>query len=204
VNKRLLTLAQLEQIALVLENEGRFYSVYTNIKASPPKDVREELRSQLRYYRSGFDGDVATLVMQSAHEWVNDCEILRRYFDERYGIQSRPRDSHSASRDITDDALPKLFRDSDTDQPHQPPETPKEPTMTTTTNAPIQVTTKTLVNGRDVSTMSDAEVFELIAAQEAKIKELEAIESKPKKLTAEIAKRKEGIAALVAHLDAQV
>ncbi len=67
----------------------------------------------------------------------------------------------------------------------------------------IEVTTQTLVNGKDVKGMSDSQIYELIREQEAAIKDLEKIEAKPKKLTAEIAKRKAGIAALVAHLDAQ-
>lgn len=74
---------------------------------------------------------------------------------------------------------------------------PKEPTM----SKPIEITTKTLVNGVDVTTMTDSQVYDLIAAEETKIKELEKIEAKPKKLTAEIQKRKDGILALVAHLD---
>lgn len=72
----------------------------------------------------------------------------------------------------------------------------------TIVSKPIEITTKTLINGVDISTMSDSQVYDLIADQEAKIKELEKIEAKPKKLTAEIAKRQAGIAALVAHLDA--
>lgn len=207
MNNRLFTLAQLEAIALVLENEAEFYEKYMRMKTSPPKDVRDELRSKLRYFQTSFDPEVARRVMEASYEWISDREILRRYFDERYDIQSRRRDQNLGSREITDTDLPRLFSDRDTqptpvdiDQPHQPPETPKEPIMSTT---PIQVTTKTLVNGQDVANMSDASIYELIAAQEAKIKELEAIENKPKKLTAEIAKRKEGIAALVTHLDAQ-
>lgn len=67
----------------------------------------------------------------------------------------------------------------------------------------IEVTTKTLVNGKDIKDFSDAEVYQLIADQEAEIARLEAIKAKPKKLVAEIAKRQEGIAALVAYLDSK-
>lgn len=67
----------------------------------------------------------------------------------------------------------------------------------------IEVTTKTLVNGVDIKDFKDSEIYDLIAAQEAEIARLEAIKAKPKKLVAEIAKRQEGIAALVAYLDSK-
>jgi hypothetical protein len=70
-------------------------------------------------------------------------------------------------------------------------------------DAIIELTTKTLVNGKDVAEMKDSEVYALIAAQENKVKELEAIGNKPKKLVAEIDKRKAGIQALVDYLDSK-
>lgn len=81
-----------------------------------------------------------------------------------------------------------------------PAPTPQEPTMA----KPIDITTKTLINGRDIKELSDSEVFQLIADEEARIAELEKIKAQPKKLVAEIENRKAGIAALVAHLDAAV
>lgn len=78
---------------------------------------------------------------------------------------------------------------------------PKENDMTR--SIPIEITTKTFMNGVDLGTRPDAEIYDAIAQQEADIKLLEAIENKPKKLVAEIAKRKAGIAALVAHLDSK-
>jgi hypothetical protein len=72
-----------------------------------------------------------------------------------------------------------------------------------TMNAPtiLTVETRTFVNGEDVAKMSDSQVYDLIAAQEAAIEKLNEIKAKPKKLVDEIAKRQAGIAALVAHLD---
>lgn len=90
-----------------------------------------------------------------------------------------------------------------TELPELPSTTPeKEPIMDAKTTI-IEVTTKTLVNGKDVKEMSDAEVYQLIADQEAEIARLEAIKAKPKKLVAEIGKRHEGIAALVTYLDSK-
>lgn len=67
----------------------------------------------------------------------------------------------------------------------------------------IEITTKTFLNGVDLATRPDAEIYDAIAQQEADIKTLEAINAKPKRLVAEIEKRKAGIAALVAFLDSK-
>lgn len=73
----------------------------------------------------------------------------------------------------------------------------------TTMSKIIDIETKTFVNGINVTTMTNAQVFDLIAEQEAAIAKLEGIQAKPKLLVKEIEERKAGIAALVAHLDAK-
>lgn len=75
--------------------------------------------------------------------------------------------------------------------------TPKEPTMA----KPIEITVVTYANGADIAKMTNAEVFDLIASEEAAIEKLKQIKAHPKKLVAEIAKRQAGVDALVAHLD---
>jgi len=75
----------------------------------------------------------------------------------------------------------------------------KEDTM----NAIITITTKTLVNGQDVANFSNAQLYDLIAQQEKKLAELDAIKNKPKALKKELADRQAGIDALVAHLDSR-
>lgn len=67
----------------------------------------------------------------------------------------------------------------------------------------ITIETKTLINGVDITTFKDSEIYSLIAAQEAEIETLDKIKTKPKKLVAEIEKRKAGIEALVAYLDSK-
>lgn len=67
----------------------------------------------------------------------------------------------------------------------------------------ITIETKTLINGVDITTFKDSEIYSLIAAQEAEIDTLDKIKTKPKKLVAEIEKRKAGIEALVAYLDSK-
>ena len=68
---------------------------------------------------------------------------------------------------------------------------------------PLTITTKTFtyVNGVDVNNYSASELYDMIAREEAKIRTLEAIDHKPVMLKQEITRRKDGIAALVAHLD---
>jgi hypothetical protein len=77
----------------------------------------------------------------------------------------------------------------------------EEPTMNSPT--PIEITTKTFVNGNDVSTMTDGQIYALIAGEEQRIRELRAIGNQPKRLVAEIAKREAGIQALVTYLDSK-
>lgn len=126
-------------------------------------------------------------------------EQIRRYLDQHWGLP------HPAGvNKLRDHPTIDLFDDGKTtanDLPKpQPQPQPKETTMSA---APITVTTKTLVNDQDITTLSDAQIYELIAGQELKIKELEKIENKPKKLVNEIEKRKAGIQALVTYLDSK-
>jgi hypothetical protein len=70
-------------------------------------------------------------------------------------------------------------------------------------NGPVTLVTKIFIDatGTDVDTLTNPQIYDLIASQEAAIKKLEVIENKPKRLQKEIEARKAGIAALVAHLD---
>lgn len=79
---------------------------------------------------------------------------------------------------------------------------PKKETPVNT--KPLTITTKTFtyVNGVDVNNYSANELYDMIAREESKIRALEAIDNKPVMLQQEIARRKDGITALVAHLDA--
>ena len=65
----------------------------------------------------------------------------------------------------------------------------------------ITLTTKHYINGTDISTMSNAQLYRLIADQEASIAGLEAIKKKPQSLKKEIATRQASIDTLVAFLD---
>jgi len=66
---------------------------------------------------------------------------------------------------------------------------------------PAKVEEKTFVNGTDAATMSDDDLFGLIADHEKEIAKLEAIKNQPKKLKERIAKINESIATLVKVVD---
>lgn len=76
--------------------------------------------------------------------------------------------------------------------------TPKETAMPAPT--PV-IETRTLIHGRDAANMTDTEIFGLIGELESKIKKLEGIEAKPKKLVAAIDALKVDIAKLVDYVD---
>lgn len=76
---------------------------------------------------------------------------------------------------------------------------PKAPTVAT----PLKITTKTYINGQDVASLTNSEIFDLITQQENEIEKLKQIKAQPKKLVKELAERQAGIAALVTYLDSQ-
>lgn len=63
--------------------------------------------------------------------------------------------------------------------------------------------TKHYLNGNDISLISNSRIYELIAEEEHNIKELQKIETKPKRLADEIKKRSEELNRLVNFLNEQ-
>ena len=140
-----------------------------------------------------------------------DREMLRRYFDFILGSSPATHDTINGAHNLEHlktvqfwlanpcveiEAIAAEFLNTPLDPAFQPP-TPIENTMTKA----ITITTKTFANGNDVATMSDSEIYNLIAAQEAEIRELEKITTKPKRLVKEIESRQAGVKALVDYLD---
>lgn len=85
------------------------------------------------------------------------------------------------------------------DRMNTPPEraktlTPKEPTA-------MNIENQTLVNGRNIKDMTDDQLFDLIAKEEAAIKALRAIENKPQKLKDRINKMQADIEHLIRLID---
>lgn len=69
------------------------------------------------------------------------------------------------------------------------------------TTSILTLTTKHYINGTDISTLSNSQIYNLIAQQESAIKDLEAITNKPNSLTKEIADRQASIQTLVDFLN---
>lgn len=65
----------------------------------------------------------------------------------------------------------------------------------------ITITNQTLVNGAEISTMPDSQLFGLIAKQEQEIEAMRKIQAKPKRLVAAIEARQKAIDDLVKLID---
>lgn len=185
-------LEQLEEVALVLENEGEFHRLY--ITKATYGQRRSCIGDWIYNRPSAFRFQIL----------VEDRDQLRRYFDERWKLSQTEVNKY--------EHIPSIWASMQTKEPAvacsffhapdqlAPPVQPKEPDM----NTAIKITTKTFAGNTDIAEMTDSQIYGLISMQEAEIKGLEAIENKPKRLVAEIEARKAGIAALVAHLDSKV
>ena len=182
-----LTKAHYDKYVLEMENDPWFVSAY---KAHQTCSMR---RNRIRTYLADKGNDYHNLD-------IFDVEQLRRYFDDRWNITS----DLEGQRKYDD--LPNVWDDDEPVKPVKskkaaPSSTKEEPIMNSPT--PIEITTKTFVNGNDVSTMTDGQIYALIAGEEHRIRELRAIGNQPKRLVAEIAKREAGIQALVTYLDSK-
>lgn len=172
-------------LALVLENDQRFYQSYKELVGSA-----KEFRDLICDHAERLSGKILD---------AKSREQVRRYFHTIWALP-QPQGSNTYRNEPTID----LFDDghvtaNDVKKP-EPQPAPKEPAMNATH---IEVTTKTFVNGKDIATMADSEIYDLIASEEVKIKELEKIENKPKRLQLEIERRGQGILDLVAYLDSK-
>lgn len=84
--------------------------------------------------------------------------------------------------------------------------TDNEPTTTTkenTVHTTATIETKTFILGRDASTMTDVEIFNLIAKTEAELVKFEGIKTKSTKLAAHIEKVKNDLCRLAEYLDSR-
>ena len=186
---------KLHEVALVLENDGRFYSDYKAAGGRTSGQRRDLIALACRRLK--------VVCPHSAF-----YEQLKRYFDDTFELESGETPGEDTAPYAHDPTIKFWLDEVRNPEPKKPPPmatySPPSPTAApkeTSMNKPITVTTITLVNGVDASKMTNAEIFDLIAQQEAQIEALKKIKAQPKKLVAEIAEREAGIAALVAHLD---
>ena len=76
-----------------------------------------------------------------------------------------------------------------------------QPTKEKDVSTNIEVSTKTYIGTVDASTLSDTEIFALIAKKEVEVRQWMAITNRPKKLEALIQKAEDDIQKLVAYVD---
>lgn len=172
--------------------------VVINKAPKPPIDITvQEMHNQLmREVLSGiapttpaYGGSVTSAAPSIAKQVTfADIEAFSKYMDEPSAFDMR------------------LWRHLDTARfINTSPSYQSLPKKETPVNTkPLTITTKTFtyVNGVDVNNYSANDLYDMIAREESKIRALEAIDNKPVMLQQEITRRKDGIAALVAHLDA--
>lgn len=191
-------------VELMLTNDQGFHKRFVSCKPSPqfPSTFASKLRRMIKdaCIEAGLPGYVTGDTIMSAYA----RELVRRRLQELWNMP-RPHDDSSCS------AIPNLeyWKDEPVANAFFSPAFPDElinpatPDPKEDTMSIIKIETKTFVNGTDISTWQNGDIYDLIAKQEAEIKKLEAIENKPKRLQAEIEQRKAGITALVAELDAR-
>lgn len=119
-------------------------------------------------------------------------EDIRCFFNQRFGVSQSIGDP---SIFLPENYTPRhTFIADDVSAPAPAPT--KETTMSI-----ITITNQTLVNGAEISTMSDSQLFGLIAKQEQEIEAMRKIQAKPKRLVAAIEARQKAIDDLVKLID---
>lgn len=129
---------------------------------------------------------------------THEAETMRRYIDQKLGMP-KPVGNNNTFASMS---CPDLCGLDQIDPLPSTPSTTQEPIMNKT-SFPLTVEKKTFLNGTDISTLNDAQIFDLIAAEEERIEQLEKIKTKPKRLVADIERRREGLRSLIEHLDSE-
>lgn len=174
-------------------------------KLGPNPDPMQELRDLvLSEITTAFGGNVTSAAPSIAKQVTfADIEAFSKYLDEPGYFDMRT--WRNTQLTCGESGRIDSFRFVDALTRFSPIKPTKEtPVNTKPLTKPLTITTKTFtyVNGVDVNNYSANELYDMIAREESKIRTLEAIDHKPVMLQQEIARRKDGIAALVAHLDA--
>lgn len=174
---RFMTPQQHDEVVLVLTNEGEFYKAF--LRAPNTRTARVLINNWLKQHYPN--------IRHNAY----DRELLAHEFRTQWQV----------AQDRYEDDLPWLrnarYVPTDLRPVPQPTSTPQEIHM----NKIIKIETRIFVNGQDVTSLKDDDLYQLIADQEKAISELEKIQTKPKRLQKEIDDRRAGIEALVKMLN---
>lgn len=138
-------------------------------------------------HREGESFPVSAVLNDSILCKISDCERIRLKQGEFILVQ--PPVNPAESEDVLD---PKAaLRDCTMGS------------VSAAQTGPISIETVPRINGRDASSFTDNELYDLIRSEEQKIANLDAIKNKPKRLLDEIAARNKGISDLVAFMDSK-
>lgn len=190
------TFAQkLWDVALTLESDRRFYDDYHASRSPDHAGTR----------RDTIAGACRRLNITTPHGRF--YEQLRRCFDDTWKLDpcDQSNDTASYARDPTIEFW--LDRVRYPVQPRveksvlAPTPTPKE--IPVSKPQVIKVESIVFINGVEAKGFPKADLFDLIAKQEAAVADLEKIKNKPKALVKEIEERNAGIQALVDYLDSK-
>lgn len=157
-----------------------------------PRNARDYLHGRLRLVPNGVTN-------------VSQRETLRLWLCNHFGVKTQPDTDISPTFDWQSILLDPPAAQPEPQQPQIQPQPQENTTMSLKLNSqqPFELNTKTYLNGVDLDTLPNSELYAQIQAQEDAIEKLQAIKAKPKSLLAEIKKRQAGIEALVTYLDSK-
>lgn len=177
-----------QRIVRTIENDQRLankFVSYYSLDIAVGSKIRERLSESPARYCIGHSGNHGAAIIQDAG--FRHASATSRNNAFRWLL-------HSLFSVPLELAFPEHY---ETDSAEQTPQ-PEEPIMNG-----INIETRTYVNGADISGLSDDQVFATIAAAEAEVRKLEAIEAKPAKLQAKIDALKANIVKLGELVDAR-
>lgn len=164
---------------------------YLDAKTTQGKRTAGSRRTWVHSKWAGVSGGVNYLTTE-------ECEVIRLMLDVAWGAE--PTEGKNEYEHVA--RLPATIAMVDIARKF----ISKEPTVNETAKSTITTITVdnvTMINGEPASNYSDAQLYRMIAKEEAAIEELSRIKNKPKRLEAEIARRQAGIEKLVTYLDSQ-
>lgn len=175
--------AQFERAVKALLKNDNFIRAWKNRSESRTRGAaRSAIGSELWTYHS---------IQCASMEMKED---IRCYLNRLLNVDQKV---GSPSTSLPELYLPRhTFIADDVSAPTPAPTLTKETTMYI-----ITITNQTLVNGTEIGTMSDSQLFSLIAKQEQEIEAMRKIQAKPKRLVVAIEARQKAIDDLVKLID---
>lgn len=200
-----MTRDDIDNAVLVLENDSEFYRSFLAIYDMTDRDASDARNLIQRHLRR----------LKLPEGCIADREAMRFYFEDRYNLETKYTCVKAATFDLVGpkakkaDTQPTTVMVANVDNIDTLVAAVRSKLQTTfpehkamNTNI-LTLTTKHYINGTDIASLTNSQLYQMIAQQEASIKDLEAIANKPNSLTKEIADRKASIQTLVDFLNSR-